>query len=237
MRLRAVPRGVELGTEPFDLRRRIGAAADDLVVLLPAGVRPVKAPRFPIVPLERLRTSGLPLRYVVLGPMLDRDEGQALDRELASRPWCSRLEARPGEVASALAAADLVLNCSLVEGFSNAVAEALAAGCAVLAADNSGNRAAIEDGKTGALYRTGDPEDFTARARPLLDDTSIRRSLGAAARAMARERFDSGREIDALLELYRAALALAGRRARVYRGRSLPVAARVELEGERRRAR
>jgi glycosyltransferase involved in cell wall biosynthesis len=223
-RVRAVPRGVELGTEPFELRSRIGAAADDLVVLLPAGVRPVKAPRFPIGPLERLRASGLPVRYVVLGRVLDRSEGEALDRELAPRPWCSRLEARPGEVASALAASDLVLNCSLVEGFSNAVAEALAAGRAVLAADNPGNRAAIEDGKTGVLYRTGDSGDFADRARALLEDASRRRALGVAARAMARERFDPEREIDALLESYRAALVLAARMPRSFRGRALPVA-------------
>lgn len=193
-------------------------------MVLPAGVRPVKGPRFPIAPLERLREAGLAIRYVVLGPILDADEGAALERELATRSWCSRLEARPGEVASALREADLVLNCSVVEGFSNAVAEALACGRAVLASTNAGNRNAIEHDRTGVLYQEGDAQDFEAKARRLLGDRDLRARLGEAARDMAARRFDPAREIDGLLDSYAFALAQARRGPRVVRGRALPVA-------------
>ncbi len=187
-------------------------------------MRPVKRPRFPIAPLERLREAGLAVRYVVLGPVLDADEGAALEKDFATRPWCSRLEARPGEVASAVREADLVLNCSVVEGFSNAVAEALACGRAVLASSNAGNLNAIEDERTGVLYREGDGREFEAKARRLLEDRTLRARLGDAARAMAARRFDPAREIDALLERYAFALAEARRAPRVVRGSALPIA-------------
>lgn len=218
-----MPKGVVLGAEPFDLRARIGAAASDLVVLLPAGVRPVKATRFPVAPLERLRASNLAVRYVVLGPVLDADEGEALARDFASRPWCARLEATPAAVPAALRAADLVLNCSRIEGFSNALAEALACGRAVLASDNPGNRAAVEPGRTAILYRSGDASDFEARASELLRSPARRRELGEAARADSLKRFDPSREIDSLIAIYQEALATASPPEQ--RGRALPVVA------------
>jgi glycosyltransferase involved in cell wall biosynthesis len=210
-RVRGIPKSVLLGNDPFDLRGGIGATPGELLVLLPAGVRAIKGPRFPIVPLERIRASGLPVRYVLLGPIIEPDEGEALERAFAPRPWCSRLEVAPGQVAAALRAADLVLNCSRIEGFSNALAEALACGRAVLASDNPGNRAAVVPGKTAVLYREGDPVDFEEKALSLLRDPERRRALGDAALADAARRFDPDREMAALLAAYRDALEIAAK--------------------------
>jgi glycosyltransferase involved in cell wall biosynthesis len=193
-RVLSVPKGVLLGTEPFDLRH----GSRDLFVVLPAGVRAVKQPRWPIRPLEALRREGLAVRYLVLGPELEAEEARALARDFEARPWCSRLEVPPDAMPAALAASDLVVNCSRVEGFANALAEALAEGCCVLAADLPGNRAAL--GPSGVIFDGED--DFRAKARALLLDPEERRRLGEAARHDAARRFDPEREIDALLGAY-----------------------------------
>ncbi len=200
-RVVSVPKGVRLEAAPeegaFDLRR----GSRDPLVLLPAGVRAVKQPRWPIKPLERLRAEGLEIRYVVLGPELEEAESAALARDFATRPWCSRVEAPPDAAPSALASADLVLNCSKVEGFSNALAEALVLGCCVLAIDVPGNRAAL--GSSGVIFT--DAEDFVSKARTLLRDPQQRRRIGEGAKRDARRRFDPEREIDALLKAYEKA--------------------------------
>src|SRR5262249_57507832 len=132
----------------------VAAAAAGAVVLFPAGIRPVKRPRMPLGPLDAVaaRHAGLELRYV--GPVLDTGEGEELFRELARRPWCRYLGAVPhARMPGLLAAADIVLNCSVSEGgMPNSVLEALALGRAVLASDIEGNRSLIEHRITRFLF-------------------------------------------------------------------------------------
>ncbi len=63
--------------------------------------------------------------------------------------------------------------------------EALACGCAVLAADTAPVREFIADGITGRLIRPLDPAMVADGALDLLEDPSRRMALGAAARAWA----------------------------------------------------
>jgi glycosyltransferase involved in cell wall biosynthesis len=87
------------------------------------------------------------------------------------------------DVAASLADADLFVHASsLGEGFPNAVAEAMAAGCAVVATDAGGTREVVGD----AGVVTGDLEPAVRR---LLADPGERARLGRAARARAEERF------------------------------------------------
>lgn len=181
------------------------------LVLLPAGIRAVKRPRLPLAPLEAVRAAhpGLTLLYV--GPVLEPAEGDALVGALAGRPWARYLGPVPHRAMPALLArADLVLNCSLAEGgMANAVLEALALGRAVLASDIEGNRSVIQDGVTGALYRS--EAELAARAAHLLGDPALRQRLGEAGRRLVEARLTPDREIDGYLEVYRRAGARRGR--------------------------
>jgi glycosyltransferase involved in cell wall biosynthesis len=171
------------------------------VMLFPAGIRPVKRPLFPLVPLDTVAPEfpGFELRYI--GPILDACEGRALSRGLESRPWARYLGEVPHAVMPAvLESADVVLNCSLSEGgMANSVLEALAFGRAVLASDIAGNRSVIEPDVTGLLFEGAD--DFADKARRLLSDARLRLRLGEAGRARA-SRFGPEREINGYLRLY-----------------------------------
>ena len=86
-----------------------------------------------------------------------------------------------------LAAADVVVHLAKRESFGLAVVEGMAAGKPVVAADASGPRSLIEDGRTGVLVPVDDePAAVTAIDR-LLSDPDERASLGAAAAEAARQ--------------------------------------------------
>ena len=194
-----VPQSVDLPAPRLALERAPGARAP--VMLFPAGIRPVKRPLFPLVPLDALasRYPGFELRYV--GPILDAVEGAALVRALEGRPWARYLGEVPHAAMPAqFKDADIVLNCSLSEGgMANSVLEALALGRSVLASDIEGNRSVIEDGVTGLLF--SGPDAFADKAARLLGDAGLRRRLGEAGRARVAQ-FGLQEEIERYARLY-----------------------------------
>ena len=70
-----------------------------------------------------------------------------------------------------------------VDGLPNALLDALAAGCAVIASDVAGVGLAVTDGETGVLVPEGQPDALAGAMATLLDDPARRMRLGAAARA------------------------------------------------------
>jgi len=198
-----VPQSVRFAAEtPFDLGARWPLPADRLLFAFPAGIRPVKAPRVPLKPLDRLAAAEPRLRLVYVGPVIDPEEGEALRRELASRPWACHLGAVPhAQMASLLAQADVVLNCSVSEGgMANAVLEGLALARAVLASAIPGNRALVKDDVTGLLFR--DARELGAQAERLVRDPELRARLGRAGRALVEREFPVEREVNGYLAVY-----------------------------------
>ncbi len=205
-RLVVVPQAVRFdAVEHFDLAARWAVPPGCVLCVFPAGIRAIKQPRLPLRSLEPLAARRPDLRLLYAGPVLDPDEGEALRRELQGRPWAHHVGAVPHEqMASLLARADVVLNCSISEGgMANSVLEALALERAVLASDIAGNRSLIEPGVTGFLFRDeGDLEQGAAR---LAEDPVLRRKLGRAGRALVSRLYPPSREIEGYLDVYRKA--------------------------------
>jgi L-malate glycosyltransferase len=106
------------------------------------------------------------------------------------------------DIAARLAAFDVAVAPSVNEGFSLALAEAMAAGCAVIASKVGGMAEMVEDGVTGLLVPPDDEEALAAALIKLLDDGQLRLRLGDAARASALMRFDREKIIDRIERLY-----------------------------------
>lgn len=85
---------------------------------------------------------------------------------------------------------DIVVVPSENEGFSLVVAEAMAAGCGVVASAEGPMLELIVDGQTGVLARSGDARSFAEAIARLLRDSRLSRRIGEAASASARERFN-----------------------------------------------
>jgi glycosyltransferase involved in cell wall biosynthesis len=198
VRMVVVPQAVRFpATEPFDL-------ADRVLLVLPAGIRAVKAPRLPLAALDGLAAADARVRLAYAGPILDPALGETLRADLAARPWARHLGPVPHpEMASLLGQSDVVLNCSISEGgLANSVLEAMALGRAVLASDIPGNRGLVEDEVTGLLFR--DSRELAAQAARLIADPSLRARLGSAGRALVERDYPASREIDGYLTVYRA---------------------------------
>jgi L-malate glycosyltransferase len=203
-RLVNIPQSVRLPAgEPFELARHWPLSPGRVLFVFPAGIRMVKNPRLPLEPLDRVVGRHPEVRLLYAGPILDPDEGDALLGALRDRPWARHVGSVPhAQMASLLAQADVVLNCSLSEGgMANSVLEALALGRAVLASDIEGNRSVVEDGVTGLLFR--DTGDFEVQAERLAADPALRARLGLAGRRLVESRYPPGREIEAYLAVYR----------------------------------
>jgi glycosyltransferase involved in cell wall biosynthesis len=203
-RLVAVPQAVRFEAEQACALDAQWELPDERILFLfPAGIRMVKRPLLPLAVFDRVVAARPDVRLLYAGPILDEDEGRALARELAGRPWARHLGAIPhGQMPSLLAQSDVVMNCSLSEGgMANSILEAFAQGRAVVASDIPGNRALVQDDVTGLLFSDGD--SLEAAALRLATDRALRVRLGVAGRALVEREYPPSRELDGYTDVYR----------------------------------
>jgi glycosyltransferase involved in cell wall biosynthesis len=163
------------------------------VLALPFALRAVRRE----IPAARLRLAGFRL-----------EDAPALRRLLSEQGLESHVECigrvASSELAAFYRAAKVVVVPSAYEGLPYVILEAMRFGAPVVATRVSGNPEAIEDGATGFLVPTDDPEALAARCVQILRDPALARRLAAAARDRLAQRFDQDRQIDEYLEYYRA---------------------------------
>jgi len=78
---------------------------------------------------------------------------------------------------------------SLSEGFPNTLVEAMATGLPCVSTGLCSIPEIVEDGRSGLLVEAGDMDGLEAAIERLLSDASLRRRLGAEARARVEEAF------------------------------------------------
>ena len=174
-KLHHVPPAVTFGGEYFDLRGRLKIPRNAVMFLHPAGLRPVKGNLDLLLMFDRV-VRAKRCRLIFCGPILDADYSMSFFRALRGRPWASYAgEVSVDAMPSVMQAADVVLNNSCSEGFSNVLQEAAGLGVPVLARDTPGNRVAFEPGRQGWLY--GSAQDFVRQAVRLAKHPGWRRRL------------------------------------------------------------
>lgn len=94
------------------------------------------------------------------------------------------------DIAEILRTTDIFVLPSYSEGLSNALMEAMSAGCACIASDVGGNRFLIENGASGFLFPAGDREALASHIRRLAADSSKRHALSEAAQKRIADVFD-----------------------------------------------
>lgn len=97
---------------------------------------------------------------------------------------------------------DLVAVSSLHEGMCTTIVEAMAASKAVVATAVGSIPEVVVHGETGLLVRPREPDALAGGIVRLLRDAALRRRMGEAARARARERFTVERMVGATAALY-----------------------------------
>jgi glycosyltransferase involved in cell wall biosynthesis len=151
---------------------------------------------------DRLGTR-IPLKIVGDGPMRDRVV-EAAARQ-SNVEWLGH---RPVEDVHALMGkADmLVFPSQWYETFGRVAAEAFAAGTPVIAANIGAVAELVEHGRTGLIFRPGDPEDLVTQVEWALSHSAELRSMREEVRAEFEAKYTAERNYRALMEIYEAAL-------------------------------
>jgi glycosyltransferase involved in cell wall biosynthesis len=105
-----------------------------------------------------------------------------------------------------LSVATVIVIPSIVEGFGLIAAQAMAAGCCVIASDCPGLRSVVTHEQTGLLFKTGDAASCAAALKRLIDEPALRTRLSAAAKADAQRRFTFELHASALYDCYTGVL-------------------------------
>jgi glycosyltransferase involved in cell wall biosynthesis len=139
----------------------------------------------------------------LMGDGPDRD---GLARHARDRRLCNvELPGHQDDPAPAYRAAHIYLSGALSEAFGRSLAEAAAAGLAILARHCHGVTDLLEDGVHALLARSD--VELVQGLRRLISDGALRERLGRAARSFAVQNLDVARMVDAYESLYGQLLA------------------------------
>jgi len=194
-RLSVVHNGVAAGPgEPparDEARALLGLPPDGCVAGLYGQILPHKGVLEFVRAGRRALRQAPDLRFVIAGrgprAFTDRVLGEIESGE--GRERFHLLPPLPGSE-RLLAASDLVcLTTTVPDPLPRSVLEAMAAGLPVVAFRSGGAPEMIVDGETGFVVDVGDEQALAARMARLALEVDLRRALGEAGRARARERF------------------------------------------------
>lgn len=175
-RLDAVP--PEAGTA---LRRELGIAEEDFVLLYPAEFSRRKSQEVLIRAMAEL-----PRRAVLVlcgqGAELEAMQALAASLDLGDRV---RFPGQAEDMPRWYRMADAAVTASRSEGLPFNVMEAQHMGLPVVASAVKGNTDLVAEGETGLLYPYGDAAACAACIRRLMEDPDLRSRLGSAARAFS----------------------------------------------------
>jgi glycosyltransferase involved in cell wall biosynthesis len=200
-RIRRIPNGVVIGggrgapSDRAGARERLGLPATACLVLYMGRLEREKGVADLVAVWQGLDAPpGAKLVLVGSAGLHEPVDPDPIPPGVIVRPWT-------GDVASYLAAADVFALPSHVEGMSNAMLEAMAAGLPVIAS-RVGAADELIDETRGILIEPGDPRALAGAIRALVDDPSMRERLGGNARLYVERHFSIGSVVDRIEAAY-----------------------------------
>jgi glycosyltransferase involved in cell wall biosynthesis len=198
-----------------EMRRRLGLPADALVVGALGRLTGIKGFQHLVAAapyvLERASRA-----YLVIGGSGELEESlraQADALRIGSRllfpghvPWQDTPDFYA--MCDVLAVPSVTSENGNVDGLPNVLLEAMASGACVVASRVAGIPDVIRDGVNGALVPPANPMDLAERLVALLEDASLRESMGANARETMLDGRDWRETAEVLERLYRDALVI-----------------------------
>jgi glycosyltransferase involved in cell wall biosynthesis len=151
---------------------------------------------------------GIPLMIAGDGPLraeLEEEAGRAGLTHVVFKGHLSKADT----LATMRGARFLVFPSEWPEGFPMTIAESFACGVPVLSSDIGGLPEIVSPGRTGFLFRAGDPGHLAQTALHAWNDSEATVALGRAARAEYLARYTADRNYRQLLDIY--GLATGGR--------------------------
>lgn len=166
-----------------------------------------KAPESMLDIFARILAVRPDCHYLIAGSGMAEDGemgGSVRERGLGDRVHLLGVRS---DVGALLSCADVFLLPSRVEGFPNAVMEAMAAGLPVVASAVGGIPDLVRHGQDGFLHEASDMDGMAQSVVRLLEDAALRERLGEAARQRILEEFSLQKLGDRVLQKYEELLA------------------------------
>ena len=190
------------------LRHRWGIGDDELMIGIPAPLRPRKRVEDFIEIIQELAPRYPNIVGIIAGGEITGDEdyresietrvsGSGLGRRLQ---WVGNLE----PVEPFHHACDISVSTSEYETFGNSVCEAMACGKPVAA--YAGGSVAEVVGEAGICVATKDLDSLTYAVEKMVQDSELRRRLGMQARQRVRDEFSPAASLEQLHKIYQALL-------------------------------
>ena len=213
------------GVDASAQRRELGIEAGELTFGIPGTLLKWKGHDV-FLRAAQLVLQALPAaRAVVIGEVPDgstayRDELMGLARDLGIAPRTVFTGFRK-DIPELIQLLDVVVHASVKpEPFGRVIAEGMAMGKPVVASRLGGPIEIIEDGETGFLVPSGDPEKLAQRIIELLTSRQLAQRLGNSARIQATARFSPAAHARLVEQVYEETLTAHGARTRPVRERA-----------------
>ena len=212
--------GFRPGADRDRLRREHGYEPSQVVIGAVGRLHAVKDFPTLIAAFETVLRRQPEARLVIVG---DGPERESLSDEIRRRrlPHAARLAGHQDDVRDWLAAMDLFVHPSLMEGTSNAILEAMGVGLPVVATRVGGTPEVVQGGVTGCLVDAGDVTALAEAISSYVQTPAMREDHGRAGRERVMEHYPLARMVRAYGALYDGELL----RRRVRAGETARVAA------------
>jgi len=182
-------------------RARQGFSEEDVLFVCVARFAPQKNHTLLLNAFAKGPASDAKARLVLVGEGVLRARLQRQVNELGLTSRVHFLGLRR-DIPDILGASDIFALSSDWEGNPLSVIEAMAAGLPIVSTAAGGVPELLENGNEGFVVEPGQAEQLSKEMMLLLNNAGLRRAMGAAASARAREKFDVSAMVKAYEELY-----------------------------------
>jgi N-acetyl-alpha-D-glucosaminyl L-malate synthase BshA len=180
-----------------EVRRELGVADNEAMILHSSNLRPVKRIDLLLETVARVCPRDAFKLVVLAGGSF---EPYLKDMQRLGLKDRVMVRENVNEIEDYLQASDLGLFTSETESFCLSILEAMYFGCPSVARRAGGIPEVVEDGVSGLLVPSADPDALAQALESLIQDPTRRLAMGQAAQRRARERFSA----DAIVPRYEA---------------------------------
>ncbi|HCK65872.1 MAG TPA: hypothetical protein DHW49_06380 [Anaerolineae bacterium] len=187
--------------------RNLELIADDKIVLLFVGrLNPVKNLPLLLNAFKKALSQCPNLYLILVGEGEERAALIKLIHELNLQAYVNFVGSTPN-VLEYLQIADIFVLCSLREGISNSLLEAMSCGLACISTDVGAAREILDEGNCGVLVKPDDVDEFANAIIRLASDTTQIERLGKLARFKVVNHYSMNSVGESYINLYHKILA------------------------------
>lgn len=198
------------GIDPERFRTELGLPGDCLLVGTVGELTPLKGHKDFLHAAAQLGREFSAAYFIIAGVDVTPGQANLSDlKQLIQRLEMNervRLLGRIPDITDLYRALDVFVSASHTESFGLAIAEAMAAGTAVVATKTDGAQEIVHEGETGLLVPIADVDALARSVGMLLRDEASRTNIGNRARDVVSERFRLEQMVEATEKIYREVL-------------------------------